>query len=94
MEAMTSQALVKTMKNDHVEVDPVKNGENAYVFKIDHHPFGHLDKYGNLYMDTFDEEISRPLSVGQKIINRWVNWAVKGFRIDLRRINKWTNEKY
>lgn len=89
MEAMSTSALLSAMKNDQVEVDPVKDGENTYVFKIDHHPFGHLDKFGNLYMDTFEETISRPLSLGKKTITRWINWAVKGFRINRRRIEKW-----
>lgn len=89
MEAMSTKALLSAMKDDQVEVDPVKDGENAYVFKIDHHPFGHLDKFGNLYMDTFEETISRPLSLGKKTITRWINWAVKGFRINRRRIEKW-----
>lgn len=89
MEAMTTNALLSAMKDDQVEVDPVKDGKDAYVFKIDHHPFGHLDKFGNLYMDTFEETISRPLSLGKKTITRWINWAVKGFRINRRRIEKW-----
>lgn len=89
MEAMSTKALLSAMKDDQVEVDPVKDGENAYIFKIDHHPFGHLDKFGNLYMDTFEETISRPLSLGKKTITRWINWAVKGFRINRRRIEKW-----
>lgn len=89
MKAMSTKALLATMKSDQVEVDPVKDGEDAYVFKIDHRPFGHLDKYGNLYMDTFEETISRPLSLGKKTITRWINWAVKGFRINRRRIEKW-----
>lgn len=90
METMTDEALLSTMKANHVEVDQVKDdGNDVYVFKIDHHPFGHLDKFGNLYIDTFEEVISRPLSVGQQIINRWVNWASKGFRINERRIEKW-----
>lgn len=77
------------MKDDHVEVEPLKTGEDVYAFKIDNHPFGHLDKYGNLYMDTFEETISRPLSLGAKTITRWINWAVKGFNINRRRIEKW-----
>ena len=89
MKTMSTKALLSVMKDDQVEVDPVKDGENNYVFKIDNHPFGHLDKFGNLYMDTFEETISRPLSLGQQTITRWVNWAVKGFRINRRRIEKW-----
>lgn len=89
MAAMTSKALLSTLKNDHVEIDPSDKGNDVYVFKINHQPFGHLDKFGNLYMNTFQETISRPLSVGPKIIDRWINWAVKGFRINQRRIEKW-----
>ena len=89
MEAMSTKALLSVMKADQVEVDPAKGGENTYVFKIDNRPFGHLDKYGNLYMDTFEETVSRPLSLGQQTISRWINWAVKGFRINRRRIEKW-----
>lgn len=89
MEAMSTKALLTTMKNDQVEVDPAKDSEDDYVFKIDHHNFGHLDKFGNLYLDTFEEVISRPLSAGKKTITRWINWAVKGFRINRRRIEKW-----
>ncbi|WP_283622122.1 hypothetical protein [Limosilactobacillus avium] len=89
MKAMTNEALLSAMKNDHVEIDPVTKGEDVYSFKIDNHQFGHLDKYGNLYMDTFEEVISRPLSLGKKTITRWINWAVKGFRINRRRIEKW-----
>lgn len=89
MKAMTNEALLSAMKNDHVEIDPVTTGEDVYSFKIDNHQFGHLDKYGNLYMDTFEEVISRPLSLGKKTITRWINWAVKGCRINRRRIEKW-----
>lgn len=89
MSAMTSKDLLTMMKNKHVEIDPVQDSESVYEFKIDHHPFGHLDKYGNLYMDTFAETVSRPLSIGKKVITRWVDQAVKGFRINLRRIQKW-----
>lgn len=52
MKAMTCKELLKVMKNDQVEIDPQKHGEISYVFKINHHPFGHLDRYGNLFLNT------------------------------------------
>lgn len=89
MEAMTTDALLTTMKHDNVEVTPVNKGETVYDFSIDHHHFGHLDKYGNLYLDTFEELVSKPLSLSKQTITRWISWAVKGFRINLRRLQKW-----
>lgn len=89
MKAMSTKALLSAMKDDQVEIEPAKGSEDTYLFQIDHHPFGHLDKYGNLYMDTFEEIVSQPLSLGKQTINRWINWAVKGFRINRRRIEKW-----
>ncbi len=94
MKAMTTKDLLTVMKNDKVEVDPEKHGEISYEFKIDHHPFGHLDQYGDLYLNTYAETISRPLSIGKTVIDRWINNAVKGFRINLRRVNKWNTLKY
>lgn len=94
MKAMTTKDLLTVMKNDKVEVDPEKHGEISYEFKIDHHPFGHLDQYGDLYLNTYAETISRPLSIGKTVIDRWINNAVKGFRINLRRVNKWNALKY
>ena len=94
MKAMTIKALLKLMKKDKVEIDPENKGEINYVFKINHHPFGHLDQYGDLYLNTYAETISRPLSIGKTVIDRWVNNAVKGFRINLRGINRWTTDKY
>lgn len=94
MKAMTTKDLLTVMKNDKVEVDPEKHGEISYDFKIDHHPFGHLDQYGDLYLNTYAETISRPLSIGKTVIDRWINNAVKGFRINLRRVNKWNTLKY
>lgn len=94
MEAMTTKELLKVMKNDKVEVDPEKHGEVSYEFKIDHHPFGHLDQYGDLFLTTYSETISRPLSIGKAILERWIDTAVKGFRINLRRLNKWNDLKY
>lgn len=52
MKAMTCKELLKVMKNDQVEIDPQKHGEISYIFKINHHPFGHLDRYGNLFLNT------------------------------------------
>lgn len=89
---MTSKELLQVMKKNKVEVDPEKHGEISYVFKIDHHPFGHLDQYGDLYLNTYAETVSRPLSIGKKIIDRWVHNAIKGFRINLRRLGKWQSE--
>lgn len=94
MKAMTTKDLLTVMKDDKVEVDPEKHGEISYEFKIDHHPFGHLDQYGDLYLNTYAETISRPLSIGKAVIDRWINNAVKGFRINLRRVNKWNALKY
>lgn len=94
MRAMTVKDLLKLMKQDQVEVDPEKHGEISYLFKINHHPFGHLDQYGDLYLNTYAETISRPLSIGKKVIDRWVNNSVKGFRINLRRVNKWSAAKF
>ena len=89
MKAMTCKELLKVMKNDQVEIDPQKHGEISYVFKINHHPFGHLDRYGNLFLNTYAETVSRPLSVGKQIIDHWTHNAVKVFRINQRRLNKW-----
>lgn len=86
---MTNDDLVAAMKAQNVDIKPGDSDEIVYDFDIDGHHLGHLDKYGNLYMDTFQETISRPLSAGKKVITRWIDWAVKGFRINLRRIAKW-----
>lgn len=94
MEAMTTKNLLKVMKHDQVEVDPEKHGAVSYEFKIDHHPFGHLDKYGDLYLNTYAETISHPLNIGQTVIERWITNAAKGFRINLRRVHKWDAEKF
>ncbi|WP_373841926.1 hypothetical protein [Limosilactobacillus sp.] len=86
---MTDKDLLQIMQADDVEVDPEEDGETVYDFKINQHPFGHLDKYGNLYLDNYDEVISRPLSMGKQWISHWVAWAARGFRMNLRRLGKW-----
>lgn len=89
MGTMTQDALLKLMKDHQVDVKPVQDSETVYDFDIEGHHFGHLDKFGNLYLDTFQEVISRPLSAGQKVLSRWIDWAIKGFKINLRRLEKW-----
>lgn len=86
---MTSKDLLTIMKTDDVESDPEKKDEKAYVFKIDDHPFGYLDRYGNLYLNEYGEEKSRPLSMGKKFFTRWIHKAAAGFRTNQRRIDKW-----
>lgn len=89
MKAMTNTALLGTMKAERVEVRPANKAGEEYEFAIADHPFGYLDKHGNLYLDTYEELVSRPLSIGSRVITRWINWAAKGFRINLRRLAKW-----
>lgn len=86
---MTNDALLSVMKNNHVEVDKATDPNDVYVFEVDHHRLGYLDKYGNLFLNTFSETVSRPLSIGQQVISRWVKWAAEGLRINIRRLEKW-----
>ncbi|MDD6431974.1 MAG: hypothetical protein PUF79_02480 [Lactobacillaceae bacterium] len=86
---MTSKDLMTIMKNNHVTIDQEKKGETADVFEIDHHRFGYLDRYGNLYLNEYGEEKSRPLSLGKHFFGRWIHRAAEGFRTNLRRLDKW-----
>ena len=86
---MTSKDLMTIMKNNRVKIDPEKKGETADVFEIDHHRFGYLDRYGNVYLNEYGEEKSRPLSLGKHFFSRWVHRAAEGFRTNLRRLDKW-----
>ncbi|MGM9906603.1 hypothetical protein [Limosilactobacillus sp.] len=86
---MTSKDLMTIMKNNHVKIDQEKTGECADVFEIDHHRFGYLDRYGNLYLNEYGEEKSRPLSLGKTFFGRWIHRAAEGFRTNLRRLDKW-----
>lgn len=89
---MTDKDLLKVMQEEQVEVEPATSGETTYRFAINHQPFGHLDRYDNLYLDDYDEDISRPLSMGKQWISHWVAWAARGFRMNLRRLGKWQAE--
>lgn len=86
---MTSKDLFKIMKTNHVKIDPQKTGETTDVFEIDQHRFGYLDRYGNVYLNEYGEEKSRPLSLGQHFFSRWIHRAAEGFRTNLRRLDKW-----
>ena len=86
---MTSKDLFRIMKINHVKVDPQKTCETTDVFEIDQHRFGYLDQYGNVYLNEYGEEKSRPLSLGQHFFNRWIHRAAEGFRTNLRRLDKW-----
>jgi hypothetical protein len=86
---MTSKDLFKIMKDNHVKVDSQKTGEVTDVFEIDQHRFGYLDQYGNVYLNEYGEEKSRPLSLGAHFFGRWIHRAAEGFRTNLRRLDKW-----
>lgn len=89
MESMDTKQLLEAMDQEHVQVLPSNNSLVAYQFVIDQQPFGYLDHYGNLYLNEYGELISRPLNLGNYLIDRWLDWSVKGFRINIRRLNKW-----
>ncbi|MFQ9706261.1 MAG: hypothetical protein ACLRX6_04110 [Limosilactobacillus pontis] len=86
---MTSKDLFEIMKKNQVKVDPQKTGETTDLFEIDQHKFGYLDQYGNVYLNEYGEEKSRPLSLGQDFFSRWIHRAAEGFRTNLRRLDKW-----
>lgn len=86
---MTSKDLMTIMKNNHVTIDQEKKGETADVFEIDDHRFGYLDRYGNLYLNEYGEEKSRPLSLEKHFFGRWIYRAAEGLRTNLRRLDKW-----
>ena len=50
---------------------------------------GYLDRYGNLYLNEYGEEKTRPLSLGKYFFGRWIHRAAEGFRTNLRRLDKW-----
>ena len=86
---MTSKDLMTIMKNNHVTIDQEKKSEIADVFEIDDHRFGYLDRYGNLYLNEYGEEKSRPLSLEKHFFGRWIHRAAEGLRTNLRRLDKW-----
>ena len=86
---MTSKDLMTIMKNNRVTIDPEKKGETADVFEIDHHRFGYLDRYGNVYLNEYGEEKARPLRRGEHCFSSCGQRAAEGFRTNLRRLDKW-----